>query len=139
MAVRDLFAAVARPAAPPPPPVQTPTSFQARWAELGQVVTDKWGQAKLYWLEMKTAWMHKLIEASGKASNAAWSAALDDLRGATDCPHNISTWMAAAIERAIDAETHKPAEHLSHDGESIDRRRRAYQRIARGTGHDGAP
>jgi hypothetical protein len=139
MAVRDLFAAVARPAAPPPPPAQTPTSFQARWAELGEAVAAKWGQPKRYWLEMKTAWIDKLIQASAKASNAAWSAALDDLRGANDCPHNISTWMAAAIERAIDAESHKPAEHLSHDGESIDRRRRAYQRIARGTGHDGAP
>jgi hypothetical protein len=47
MAVRDLFAAVARPPAPPPPAAQTATSFQARWAELGQVrLRDRYEQHK---------------------------------------------------------------------------------------------
>lgn len=134
MAARDLFAAVPRPPAPPPAPAERPSSFQERWAELGTAVAERWGQPKLYWLEMKLSWMHKLIEASGKASNAAWATALDDLREARECPHNISTWMAAALDRATDAEKSKPAEHRADDGDVAGRRDRAFNRIARASG-----
>lgn len=138
MAVRDLFAAVAR------PPVverdlkpENATSFQERWAELGAVVTERWGQPKLYWLEMKLSMAHELIAASRDASNTAWAMALDDLRAAPQCPHNICAWMASAIHRAVETEKHKPAEHRADDGEVAQRRDRAFRRIAHGRA--GAP
>lgn len=133
MAVRDLFAAVDRPA-PPPPKVETRDGFDVRWSALKSVVAEKWGQEKLYWLEQKLAWLHKFREASLLASNGAYAAALDDLRAVNDCPHNIPSWMASAIERAIAAEKHQPTEHVAHDGHVQGRRHRAYERIARRAG-----
>ena len=138
MAVRDLFGAVDR------PPVverdlkpENATSFQERWSELAALVTERWGQTKLYWLEMKLSMAHALIAASRDASNAAWSAALDDLRAAPQCPHNICAWMANAVRRAVETEKHKPTEHRADDGEVAGRRDRAFRRIAHGRA--GAP
>ena len=131
MATRDLFAAVAR------PPVvhrdikpENATDFRTRWAQLAALVTERWGQAKLYWLEMKLSEQHTLMAASKEASNDAWSAALDDLRAVETCPHNICAWMASATRRAIEAEKHKPAEHRADDGDVAGRRDRAFKRIA---------
>lgn len=136
MATRDLFAAVARPPEVAPV-IVAPTDFRTRWAQLAALVTERWGQAKLYWLEMKLSMAHELIAASGLASNAAWSAALDDLAAVEQCPHNICAWMANATRRAIEAEKHKPAEHRADDGDVAQRRDRAYKRIAHGRA--GAP
>ena len=136
MAVRDLFAAVARPPVVEPVLV-VPTDFRTRWDELKAVVLEKWGQPKLYWLEMKLAEQHTLMAASKDASNAAWSAALDDLAATETCPHNLCAWMASAVRRAIEAEKHKPAEHRADDGDVAQRRDRAFRRIAHGRA--GAP
>ena len=136
MAVRDLFVAVAR-----PPVVESvlvaPTDFRTRWDELKAVVLEKWGQPKLYWLEMKLSEQHTLMAASKDAGNSAWSAALDDLRSAETCPHNICAWMANATRRAVETEKHKPAEHRADDGDVAGRRDRAFKRIAHGRA--GAP
>lgn len=133
MAARDLFAPVARPVDPAPEP-QALSSFKDRWAQLVALTAERWGTEKVYWLEQKIAWLHKFRDASALASNAAFAAALDDLRHTGDCPHNIPTWMAAALERAMDAEKHKPPEHVAHEGDVSGRKARAYQRIAR-NGH----
>lgn len=135
--MRDIFAAVARPAPVEKVP-EKPTDFRSRWAELADVVRERWGQAKAYQLEMHLSFLHKLIEASGNASNAAWSAALEDLRAAPECPGNIPAWMAAAIERAKRDEAHAPTTSVAHEGDVTNRKTRAYKRIA-GHARPGEP
>lgn len=127
--MRDLFAPVAVPD-PPAPKLAPPSSFQDRWKQLADVVRERWGQAKAYKLEMHLSYLHSLIAASGKASNAAWSAALDDLRAAPECPGNIPAWMAAAVDRAVADEAHAPDSFTAREGDITDRRNRAFRRIA---------
>lgn len=133
MATRDLFAAVDRPPEVAPPRLEA-TDFRTRWSQLSALVLERWGQQKLWHLEMKLSLMHKLIEASRRASNSAWEVALDELREARTCPFDFSAWMAAAVERAIETERYQPPEHRADDGAVSGRRNRAYQRIARRAG-----
>ena len=79
---------------------------------------------------MHHSYLHKLIEASGKASNAAWAAALDELRAAPECPGNIPAWMASAIGRSQHDEAHAPKTFSAHEGDVTHRKTRAYERIA---------
>lgn len=134
MARRDIFTPVDRPPELPPSKPEAPTSFQDRWTELGNLVEHTFGHEKRYWLETKLAAMPKLAAASKQASNDAWAIALDELRGVKICPHDIAAWLAAALDRAILAEQHKPAEHRADDGAVLERRHRAYGRIARQAG-----
>ena len=136
--MRDLFAPADRPVIVEKAP-EKPTDFRTRWAELTEVVRELWGQSQAYKLEMNLSYLHKLIEASGKASNVVWAAALDELREAKECPGNIPAWMGSAIDRAAQADAHRPKTHVAHEGAAdIDRKHRAYQRVA-GRSRQGEP